>query len=400
MTPSPLALEGLRVVDCSTVIAGPRIAMYLGDFGADVIKVEHPKHGDDTRHMGAERDGVSMYWKLVSRNKRCVTLNLSSPDGQALARKLFATADVLIENFRPGTLERWNLAPDTLRADNPKLVIVRVTGFGQDGPYASRPGFATLAEAMSGLASITGEPGGPPLLPPIALADEVTGLVGTWATLAALYHRDAKDGTGQVIDLSLYESLMQLLGPLPLAWDQLGFQQERMGSRLPYATPRNAYRCKDGRWVGLSATAQRVAMRLFDAIGRPELKDDPRFATNRDRLAHADTLDAIIAEWMSGHTRDEALAAFAEHDAALAPIYDVSEFMDDPHVRARGSIATVDDAEWGPVRMQGVHPRMSATPGRIATTGPSRQGEHNDEVYGELGIHADERRRLTDEGTI
>jgi formyl-CoA transferase len=397
---TPLALEGLRVIDISTVIAGPRIAMYLGDFGADVIKVEHPVHGDDTRHMGAERDGVSMYWKLVSRNKRCVTLNLSVPDGQAIARKLIATADVLIENFRPGTLERWNLAPDSLLEDNPKLVVVRVTGFGQDGPYAGRPGFATLAESMSGLASITGEPDGPPLLPPIALADEVTGLVGTQATLTALYHRDARGGSGQVIDVSLYESLMQLLGPLPLAFDQLGFLQERMGSRLPYSTPRNAYRCSDGQWVGLSATAQRVAMRLFDAIGRPELRVDPRFATNRDRLAHASELDAIIAEWMSRHTRDEALAAFETHDAALAPIYDVSEFMDDPHVVARGSIVTVDDPDWGPVRMQGVHPRLSATPGRIASTGSHRQGDHNDEVYGELGIGADELRRLRDEGTI
>jgi crotonobetainyl-CoA:carnitine CoA-transferase CaiB-like acyl-CoA transferase len=393
----PLAkpLEGLRVIDLATVIAGPRIASYLGDFGADVIKVEHPVHGDDTRRFGAQRDGVSMYWKLVSRNKRCITLNLSDPDGQDIARKLFATADVVIENFRPGTLERWNLAPDALRAANPKLVIVRVTGFGQDGPYAQRPGFATLAEAMSGLASITGEPDGPPLLPPIALADEVAGLVGTWATLAALYHRDARGGTGQVIDLSLYESLMQLLGPLPLAWDQLGYLQPRMGSRLPYSAPRNTYRCADGKWVGLSATAQRVAMRLFDAIGRPELKDDPRFATNRDRLEHADELDALIAEWMSVHDRNEAIEIFEHYDAALAPIYDVSEFMDDPHVRHRGSIETVVDRDWGPIRMQGVHPRLSDTPGEIAWTGPSEMGSHDAEVYAELGLsdRLDELRR-------
>lgn len=393
-------LDGLRVIDLATVIAGPRIAGYLADFGADVIKIEHPDRGDDTRGFGAAKDGVSMYWKLVSRNKRCITLDLSSDDGCDVARRLFATADVVIENFRPGTLERWGLSPQMLLAEHPQLVIVRVTGFGQDGPYAGRPGFATLAEAMSGLASITGEPDGPPLLPPIALADEVAGLVGTWATLAALYWRDAKGGTGQVIDLSLYESLMQLLGPLPLAWDQLGFQQERMGSRLPYSTPRNAYRCKDGRWVGLSATAQRVAMRLFDAIGRSDLKDDPRFASNGDRLAHADVLDAIIAEWMSRHTRDDAVAIFERHDAALAPIYDVAEFMDDPHVRSRGSIETVDDPDWGPVRMQGIHPRMSRTPGAIRTTGPSAMGAHNDEVYEEIGITAAERRRMAEEGTI
>jgi crotonobetainyl-CoA:carnitine CoA-transferase CaiB-like acyl-CoA transferase len=397
---SELPLSGLRVIDCATVVAGPRIAMYLGDFGADVIKVEHPERGDDTRHFGAERNGVSMYWKLVSRNKRLVTLNLSNEEGQQVARRLFSTADVLIENFRPGTLERWNLAPDSLLKDNPKLVVVRVTGFGQDGPYAKRPGFATLAEAMSGLASITGEPGGDPLLPPIALADEVTGMVGTWATLAALYWRDVRGGSGQIIDLSLYESLAQLLGPLPMAWDQLGYLQPRMGSMLPYSTPRNAYRCADGMWVALSASAQRVSMRVFDAIGLPGLKDDPRFTTMADRLAHAQELDAIIAEWMSRHTRPEALAAFEDHDAALAPLYDVSEFMDDPHVRERGSIATVVDPDWGPVRMQAVHPRMSATPGRIDRPGAGRLGADNDDVYGELGLTADELVRLKEMGAI
>ena len=397
---SELPLSGLRVIDCATVVAGPRIAMYLADFGADVIKVEHPERGDDTRHFGAERDGVSMYWKLVSRNKRCVTLNLSSDEGQKIARKLFAGADVLIENFRPGTLERWNLAPDDLLEDNPKLVVVRVTGFGQDGPYAKRPGFATLAEAMSGLASITGEPGGDPLLPPIALADEVTGMVGTWATLAALYWRDAGGGRGQVIDLSLYESLAQVLGPLPMAWDQLQYLQPRMGSMPPYSTPRNAYRCSDGLWVALSASAQRVSMRVFDAIGLPGLKDDPRFATMVDRLAHAQELDAIINEWMSRHTRADALATFEEHDAALAPLYDVREFMDDEHVKARGSIATVEDPDWGPVRMQAVHPKMSETPGRIDRPGASRLGANNDEVYGELGLSAEEIDRLKRMGAI
>ena len=392
-----LPLTGLRVVDCSTVVAGPRIAMYLGDFGADVIKVEHPR-GDDTRHFGAERDGVSCYWKLVSRNKRHITLNLSK--GQHIARKLIGTADVLIENFRPGTMERWGLAPDVLLKDNPKLVIARVTGFGQDGPYAGRPGFATLAESMSGLAAITGEPDGPPILPPIALADEVTGLVGTWAVMMALYHRDVHGGAGQVLDLSLYESLLQLLGPLPLAWDQLGYMQPRMGSRLPYSVPRNAYRCKDGKWVGLSASAQSVAMRLFDAIERPELKDDPRFATHQTRIENVEAIDHAVAEWMALHTRDEALTTFERHDAALAPIYDMSEFFDDPHVIARGSLETVDDPDWGPVRMQGVHPRMSDTPGRIASAGPSTPGTDNADVYAELGITSAELEALRAEGVV
>ena len=389
------ALQGVRVIDCSTVIAGPRIAMYLADFGADVIKVEHPERGDDARAFGFRKNGTSVYWKLVSRNKRHITLDLSkAPD---VARKLFATADVLIENFRPGTLERWGLAPDRL---DPQLIVVRVTGFGQTGPYSGRPGFATLAEAMSGLASITGEPGGEPILPPIALADEVTGLVGTWATMMALYHRDVHGASGQVIDLSLYESLIQLLGPLPMAWDQIRYLQPRMGSRIPYSAPRNTFRCRDGKWVALSASAQRVAMRVFDAIERPELKVDPRFATFELRVKNVEALDHAIAEWMSLHTQDEALKQFEVHDAALAPIYDVSEFMDDPHVAARGSIATVDDPDWGPVRMQGVHPKFSQTPGRITSTGPSEKGNDNAEVYGELGLGPDDLARLQRDGVI
>ena len=392
-----LPLDGVRVIDCSTVIAGPRIAQYLGDFGADVIKVEHPTRGDDTRRFGFIKQDQSLYWKLVGRNKRCVTLDLSK--GPDLARKLIATADVLVENFRPGTLERWGLGPDVLHADDPRLVIARVTGFGQDGPYAKRPGFATLAEAMSGLASITGEPDGPPLLPPIALADEVTGLTGTWAVMIALYHRDVHDGPGQVLDLSLYESLAQLLGPLPLAWDQLGYLQPRMGSRLPYSAPRNAYTCKDGKWVALSGSAEAVAFRIFDVIGRPELREDPRFATHASRVQHMDDLDELIGGWLSDHTRDEALDAFEAHDAALAPLYDVSEFSDDPHVVARGTLATVDDPDLGPIRMQGVHPRMSDTPGRITHAGAGL-GEHNTEVYGELGLSADDLVRLREDGVV
>jgi crotonobetainyl-CoA:carnitine CoA-transferase CaiB-like acyl-CoA transferase len=343
---------------------------------------------------------VSCYWKLVSRNKRCITLNLSHAKGQDLARRLIATADVLIENFRPGTFERWNLDPDELLRTYPKLVVARVTGFGQDGPYARRPGFATLAEAMSGLAGITGEPDGPPILPPIALADEVTGLVGTWAVMMALYHRDVHGAGGQVIDLSLYESLIQLLGPLPMAWDQLGYLQPRMGSRLPYSVPRNVYRCMDGKWVALSASAQSVAMRMFDAIERPELKQDPRFATHASRIENVEAIDHAIAEWMALHTRDEALDIFERHDAALAPIYDMREFFDDPHVVARGSLETVEDADWGPIRMQGIHPRMSATPGRIASAGPSAAGPDNETVYAELGITVDDLDELRSEGIV
>jgi crotonobetainyl-CoA:carnitine CoA-transferase CaiB-like acyl-CoA transferase len=393
-----MPLAGLRVVEFATIVAGPSTGKYLADFGAEVVKVEHPRTGDTTRGLGYTVGGVSLWWKLVGRNKKPVTLDLSNPKGQDIAKRLLAGADVLIENFRPGTLERWNLGPGDLEAVNPRLVTLRISGFGQTGPYAHKPGFGTLAESISGVAGVSGFPDGPPMLPAIALADEVAGLVGAYAVLIALHERE-RSGRGQVIDCSLYESLFQISGPLALAYDRLGVVMGRLGNRIAYSAPRNAYRTSDGRWVGVSGTAQSVAERTFRAIGRPELIDDPRFSTNNARLENVDELDEAIGGWIGEHTLEEVLAAFEREDAAAAPIYDAEQIFSDPQYAARGTIATVPDAELGDIRMQDVTPRLSRTPGAIRHAGLP-MGAANDEVYAALGIDEAEREALRADGVI
>jgi formyl-CoA transferase len=395
--PTPLPLEGLRVVDAATLFAGPMIASIMADYGADVVKIEHPS-GDNLRKLGWTKDGVSLWWALVSRNKRSITLALSHPRGQELAKRLLADADVFIEGFRPGTLERWNLHPDVLHELNPGLVIVRTSGFGQTGPYSSLPGFGTLAESISGFAYITGWPDGPPTLPPFGLADGVASLTGAFATMFALWWREhGGNGQGQVIDLAIYEPLFWLLGPQSLLYDQLGIVQERTGNAAPFTAPRNAYRTKDGRWLGLSASAQSIAERVMRIVGREDLVAEPWFADHTGRLEHADELDSIIQDWIGQRTADEVLAAFAEHEAAIAPINSIADIFGDPQFESRETITTVDHPKLGPLKMQNVIPRLTRTPGRINHPGPEL-GEHNDEIYrGELGIDQadlDELRRL------
>jgi formyl-CoA transferase len=361
------------------------IATLMADFGADVVKVEHPR-GDAVRSFGWQKNGVSLWWALMSRNKRCVTLNLSQPRGQELLKRLAADADVLIENFRPGTLERWGLGPDVLRAINQGLIVVRVTGFGQTGPYKDRPGFGTLAEAMSGFAHMTGAPDGPPTLPPLALADSVCALFGTAATMFALYHRLTRGkGAGQVIDLSIFEPFFWILGPQALVYDQLGIVQERTGNRAPFAAPRNAYQAKDGRWLGLSASSQSIAERVMRLVGRPDLAEQPWFRNHAGRVAHQDELDAIIGAWIGERGGDEVIRAFEQFEAAIAPIYSIADIFLDPQYQARETITTVDDSRLGPTKIQNVVPRLSETPGRIDHLGPEL-GAHNRDVFvGELG---------------
>jgi crotonobetainyl-CoA:carnitine CoA-transferase CaiB-like acyl-CoA transferase len=356
MSPGPLA--GLRVLDLSTVIAGPGAARYLADFGADVLKIERPGVGDSTRTMGLPdpRDGTSAYWKVVGRNKRCATLDLKSDEGRATLLDLVADADVLIENFRPGTLERLALGPDVLLAANPRLVVCRVTAFGQDGPYAGRPGFATLAEAMSGFAAINGEPDRGPLPPPIALADEVTALSAAFAIMVAL-----RAGVGQVIDVSLLESLLQTMGPLPAAYGLTGYQQPRMGSGLPYSVPRGTWRCADGKWVAVSASAESVGRRVMELIGLGGRDDLQTFA---GRIAARGEIDAHMAEFCAARDVDEVVAAFEAAHAAAAPVYEMADLFADPQVQARGSIVEVDG-----VPMQGVVARLSRTPGQVRWAG-------------------------------
>lgn len=394
---STLPLAGIRVVDAATLFAGPLAAMVLGDFGADVIRVEHPK-GDPSRGHGASKDGVPLWWKMLARNKRAVTLYLGDHRGQSLFKRLIEGADVVVENFRPGTLERWGLGYDVLSRINPRMVLVRVTAFGQFGPYASRRGFGTLAEAMSGFASMTGEPDGPPTLPPLALADGIAGLAAAFATMTALRARETT-GRGQVVDLSIIEPIVTVLGPQPTIYDQLGVVQPRVGNRSVNNAPRNTYRTRDGKWIAVSSSSQSVAERVMRLVGRGDLAARPWFATGESRARHADEIDQAVGEWIRERTLDEALKAFDEAGAAAAPVYDTGDLMRDPQIAALDAITRVPDPELGTIRMQNVLFRLSETPGSIRNTGP-RLGEHNGEVYGSLGLGARELRALAAEGVV
>lgn len=391
-------LSGLRVLDLATLFAGPLAATMLGDFGAEVIKVEHPTKPDPSRGHGPSKNGVGLWWKLLGRNKRTITLDLSKPGGRATLLRLAATADVIIENFRPGTLEKWDLGWAELSAANPQLVLARVTAFGQFGPYAHRPGFGTLAEAMSGFAAITGEPDAPPTLPPFGLADSIAGLATAYAVMTALAARD-RTGEGQVVDMAIIEPILTALGPQPLWYDQLGHVQPRTGNRSQNNAPRNTYRTADGSWVAVSTSAQSIAERVMRLVGRPELIDEPWFATGADRARHTDILDAAVGDWIAQRTRTEVLAAFEKAEAAVAPIQDVRDVMTDPQYQALDTITTVDDPELGPLRMQNVLFRLSATPGAIHWPGRPH-GADTDTVLTELGLTETELTALRREGAL
>jgi len=364
-------LGDLRVIDCATVIAGPGCARYLADFGADVVKVERPG-GDTARDLGWREvpDGDSLWWKVIGRGKRTITLDLKDADDLEVMLELCDSADVLVENFRPGVLERLGLAPEVLLERNPGLVITRVTGFGQDGPYRDRPAFATQAEALSGFAAINGEPDGAPLLPPIALTDEVTALVAAFATMVAVH-----SGRGQVVDVNLMESMLQMMGPLVPLYGLTGVTQERLGAGIPYTVPRNTYRCADGEWVAISSSAESVAQRVLELIG---LGGDPRFEGFTGRVSHRDEIDECLGEWIGRRSLDEVLAEFERVHAAAAPVYDMADIFADPHYEARGAITTVDG-----VPMPDVVARLSATPGSVRWAGRS-QDHDAEEIREEL----------------
>ncbi len=391
------ALDGIRVLDVATLFAGPLAATFLADFGADVLKVEHPR-GDPARLHGHTKDGIGLWWKMLARNKRAITLYLGSPAGQNIFRQLVKDADVVVENFRPGTLERWGLGYDQLTEMNPGLVLARVTGFGQVGPYARRPGFGTLAEAMSGFAHITGQPDGPPTLPPFGLADGIAALATAYAIMVALRAREAT-GRGQVVDLAIIEPILTVLGAQPTVYDQLGVIQQRTGNRSSNNAPRNTYRTVEGAWLAVSTSAQSVAERVMRLVGRPELIEEPWFASGGGRAAHADILDDAVGGWIAERTATEVVAAFEEAQAAVAPIYDVADVMADPQYQALESLVSVPDPDLGPLMMQNVLFRLSDTPGAVVSTGP-RLGEHNADVFGRLGIDAARRAELTRDGVI
>jgi crotonobetainyl-CoA:carnitine CoA-transferase CaiB-like acyl-CoA transferase len=391
-------LEGIRVVEAATLFAAPLAGMVLGDFGAEVIKLEHPRRPDPARGHGPSKDGVGLWFKTLGRNKRLVTLDLSHPDGAALFLRLASGADVVLENFRPGTLERWGLGWDELSAANPGLVLARVSGFGQTGPYARRPGFGTLAEAMSGFAALNGEPDGPPMLPPLALADGVAGLATAFAILLALRAREAT-GHGQVVDTSLVEPLMTLLGPQVTAYELLGELEPRTGNRSSHNAPRNVYRTADGSWVAVSASATSIAERVVRLVSRPDLADEPWFATGAGRAAHVDEIDEAVAAWVAERPRDEVLSAFEAAEAAVAPIYDTPDVVDDPQLAAIGAIRELDDEELGPIRMMNVVSRLSGTPGGIEWAG-GPHGRDTETVLAELGVSPGEVSRLQAEGVV
>ncbi|MPZ74647.1 MAG: CoA transferase [Nitriliruptorales bacterium] len=398
-----LPLTGVTVIDCSQLVAGPMVGMLLADFGADVIKIEHPATGDPLRAFGKSRNGVGLYSKFLHRNKRPVNLALNRPAGQDLFVRLLETtrADVVIEAFRPGTLERWNLGYDRLAAANPGVVVVRISGFGQTGPYRDRPGFGTLAEAMSGFAHMTGQPDGPPTLPPIPLADSIAALYSALGVVLALRARDASpDGRGQVVDTALLEGLFSFHGNQLLEFDQLGEIAQRHGNRAPTSSPRNLYRTADDRWVAIAGSADSVAGRLFTAMGRTDLNEHPHFVNNTARLAHADEVDEVVAQWVAGIKRDDLLALLVAAHVPVAPVADMADLSDDPHLAARGAIAEVPDDELGPLRMPGVLPRLSHTPGVIRHAG-SPQGSATAEIYGGLlGLDESEIARLRADGIV
>lgn len=397
---SGVALDGIRVVDAATLAAAPLVATYLGEFGAEVIKVEDPQGGDPIRQWGDQKDGIGLLWKSISRNKKSVTLDLRSPRGRTLLRQLIGVCDVAIFNARPQTLRRWKLDFDDVREVNERLVMLHITGFGRDGPQSNRPGFGTLGEAMSGFAHLTGEADGPPTLPQFMLADGVASLTAAHAVMMALYHRDVHSGTGQLIDINLIDPLSRLLEQAVLSYDQLGTVPRRQGNRWDISVPRNTYRTKDHRWIAMSGSAPSVAARIFRAIGRSDLIEHPEFGDPQGRLRRAEEIDALVAEWVAAHTLDEAMAVFEREEVAAAPVYDAAQLLADEHMTARNVFTQVPDPDLGAMRVQAPVARMSECEGRIDHLGPSL-GQHNSEVYGSLlGLDDDELAMLRADGVL
>jgi formyl-CoA transferase len=392
----PGTLAGVRIVDLSRLFAGNLLTQILGDFGAEVIKVEPPA-GDTLRAWKAK--GVAADWKIYARNKKSLCLELRKPESIEILKKLAASSAMLVESFRPGTLEAMGLAPEALHALNPRLVIVRISGWGQSGPYKRRPGFGTLIEGLSGFAALNGFSDREPCLPPMYLADAVAGAFGASAAMIAMREAEKKKGRGQVIDLPLLDPLFTVMGPQAAHYRLTGRVKPRTGSRSNNTAPRNAYRCKDGKYVGLSASIQQMAERTFRAIGRPDLIDDPRYRTNADRVQRAEELDAIIGAFIAQKTQAENVAFFEKAEVTIGPIYDITQILEDPHVIERELLADYPDPdmEWFP--MHPVVPRLSRTPGSIRTRAP-KLGEHNKEVLTSLGIKAPEIKKLKAKGAL
>ncbi len=398
MTPRTGPLTNLRVLDLGTIFAGPMIGANLGDLGAEVIKIEPPR-GDDVRRLGTVKDGVGLWWKVVSRNKQLVAIDLTKPEGAKILARLARDADIIVENYRPGKMEAWGLDYAKLSAENPGLILLHISGYGRSGPYRDYPGFGTLAEAFSGFVFTNGQPDGPPSLPAFPVADCVTALVGCYTVLAAVHERTGS-GRGQEIELNLYESLLSLMGNMVVNYDQTGEVMQRRGNRSKSSVPRNAYPTADARWVVVSSTTDATARRLFRAIGRDDLADDPTLATNVLRALRAQEIDDIVAQWMLQRSQEQALKILHACDVAAGPINDIEQFFQDPHVAARASIATLDDPDLGKLRIPGIAPHFYRTPGNIRWAGRKAIGADTRSVLRDCGYADAEIDRLAQEGII
>ncbi|HEX2923606.1 MAG TPA: CoA transferase [Chloroflexota bacterium] len=393
-------LDGVRVLDLATVIAGPHCATLLGEFGADVIKVELPGIGDSLRKFWPQYHGTALIWRIEGRNKRCITLDMRKPKGQEIVKRLVKLADVVVENFRPGTLERWNLGYEDLKKINPGLVMVRVTGYGQFGPYKNKPGFGRVASAYGGLSYLAGYPDRPPVIPATAsIPDYLTGVYGALGAMMALRHRD-HTGEGQYVDIALYEPVLRILEEVPAAYKKMDMVRERLGTGSANAVPHNHYATSDGRYVAIACTNNTMFSRLCTAMGRPELAEDPRFDSNAHRVANREETDALVQEWVGSHTAKEVVEILESNEVPITLLYSVADMFEDPQYAARENLITREDPTDGEIVMSSVVPRLSLTPGRVDATGPEL-GAHNHEVYCDLlGFSEEELAQMKSDGVI
>lgn len=395
-----LPLEGVKVLDVGNLVAAPFATNLLADFGADVVKIEHPEYGDGLRELAPHKDDVPLWWKVTGRNKRTITLNLSKPEGAAVFKDLAEKADVIVENFRPTTMEGWGLGYDDLAEINPSLVMLRISGFGQTGPYSERRGFGRIAGAISGLTTLIGDSDGPPMSPGYPVADGITGIYGAFSVMTALYYRDAMDGEGQEIDLALNEAVFRMLEYYAIEYDQLQEIRKRTGNQHAYVAPSSTYETIDGEYVTMAASTQSVWQRLCKAMDREDLLDDPRFKDNRARIEHADEVNGIVADWIADHTREEVEKRFEQNGVAYQFVYDIQDIFNDEHYRERDTLVQVEDEELGEAVVQGVVPKFSKTPGHIDHLGP-RKGEYNQDVLGsELGYSEEKLKELREKNII
>ncbi|HEX6769291.1 MAG TPA: CoA transferase [Candidatus Binatia bacterium] len=393
-------LKGVRIIDAGNMVAAPFATVLLADFGADVIKIEHPKYGDGQRKLEPIMDGIPLWWKSVARNKRCITLDLGKPEGADIFKRLVKGTDVIVENYRPGTFEKWGIGYDAIRAIDPRIIMLRISGFGQTGPYKNRAGFGRVAEAMSGLTNLIGEPDGPPMSPGYPLGDLIAGIFGSLSVMMALYHRDLHRGEGQMIDLALYEAVFRFLDFDPIQYDQMKTVHMRTGNRVAYVAPSSMFKTKDGKYLTLAASTQSVWLRLAEAIGRQDMTTDPKFIDNSARVENSVECNGIVGAWIAQHTRDEVIEHFDKHGVAYSAVFDMEDAFRDLQYRAREAMVRVPDPDLGEAIVQNVVPKFSATPGSVDFLG-RKLGEDNEEILcGELGLSKEKLQELKESGII